>query len=242
MKISKVVTSLIIAYLIFIVLQYVVNEVEQAKNASNEMVCHSKFDGLRVCILLYLEDNHMFPEFKDNEGQETWSWRTIMPLYCGDDDFRNNVNLNLPWQAESNHKLLENSSENGYINHLQSWYSCRYIEQNNHKAAQVAIKGDGTLWTEVNKNPTILNQKELIKDKIIAIEIANPTNEWYEPGDDVSPDVVLDMYRKYRDKKYQTPHKRIFFLTIEGTEEFANIKTETEMLSRLYIWCRQEYP
>ena len=207
--------------------------VRNARYAAREMECYGRLYQLGCMVECYFFEYHYFPDFRDKNGQETWSWRVLLPLSGGID---HPVNLEESYDSPYNQAVLK---KYGY-DHSQSFsrsLKCAFDRKEWIASPFVALKGKGTVWTEVNNGYQILPeyQKEYER-KILIIEKPYPGPGFYKPGDDISPEEVIQLYRQYKGNKIKSPHKGIFFINAGfKRESFDDIKSEEELSARLTI-------
>ena len=157
-----------------------------AKRAAYRMECKGRMAWLITNIQNDMDDRKSeSPPFIGNwdETKEFWSWRTIA---LQNEKIAQRFFLREPWNSKRNSPLVEQTR-------VTQYFTCPGDRDVETRASYVAVSGPGTVWTEL-RNGKIKKFGEL-SDKILFIETPEPKNHWAKPGDDVSPEEVIRLYK-----------------------------------------------
>ena len=184
----RAVLFLCVAFFIYIVSSAILYSRYNAKDVR----CTGLLFQLKFQLCEYHDMNHTFPDFADQNGRPTWSWRAAMLPYFAPNDYKK-IRLDEPWNSVHNLPVVKIIDPR-----VEESMACPFLFWHNKHAAYVAVTGEGTAWTEINKGTVTLEECE---DMILLIETENPRNHWAEPGDDMSPEEVIAIFEAYKKRK-----------------------------------------
>jgi len=221
--------AIILLLLLLLIIWLVVFFVPFAIFSSKESSCEGKLFQLGNWTEGYYDSYHHYPVFTDTQGNPTFSWRMVLlQEYYEPKDIR----LDESWQSEHNWPIIQRLTT-----HFDYQFACPFTYPKDNRAAFVTLIGEGTAWNEINagrKTP-----KEC-KDMILILEIPNPKNHWAEPGDDVTPKEVIELFTAYKNRKktFFPPKKHFpnrFYTAWNRLGSFDEIETVEELKRRLVI-------
>ena len=210
----------------------------QALRQVNRNTAASFLKQIGLCIYIYCDKNGSFPEFFSEDKQiETWSWRVLVASTFSSSQESEQIQYQHPWDSNHNAGILKCLSKQ-----YNSYFSSRKQDQKSGLASYVAVKGKGTVWTETNLG-NILEPIKSHPDMIVAIELPYSKNFWAEPGDDITPEEVIELFQKdgglvYCSKQsiFSRDHWPKYFLTLNGqVHSFGSIKSVEELEKLLII-------
>ena len=214
--------------------------IRAANRAAHRMLCTSYL--YRLCFSVHeyqFRDKapmkyEKLPFYGDKtSGEEYWSWRAIWILY-NDPDGKTRFRFSEPWNSQYNLSLFNETQEEA------SHFFCP-CDLQKEKSSYVAVKGPGTLWTEM-QDGNLPGDFWDYGDMILIIETTEPKNFWAEPGDDITPEEVIRLFeadpglvKNSQQKWWNLSHWPKNFVRADGlAENFGTIK-EVEELRKLLI-------
>ena len=240
-KMKRFIKIGVITFLILLLgfIALLIPAVVAAKRAANRMGCMSNLKGLCLSIHDYryrdeAKINHeKLPFFGDKTtGEEYWSWRVTFVAW----DFYNKpiFRLDEPWDSEYNLSLLKKKTASHY-------FFC-HADSQKEKSCYVAVKGPGTVWTEM-ENGNLPGSFGNYGEMILIIETPFPTNHWAQPGDDITPEEVIRLFeadpglvKNSKQGWWDVSHWPKNFVRADGsTGSFNEIKDVEELRKRLII-------
>jgi len=215
--------------------------IPKVQRDSHRMDCRSNIKGifLTVANYQYKEEyriNHEKIPFLGDKttGEEYWSWRAEFIIRH---DYNDKLKFRLTerWNSEYNLPLFKNIRDETRNLFCSS-------DKQSEKASYVAVKGSGTVWTEMQNG----NLSENIWDyaeNILIIETSEPKNFWAEPGDDVSPEEVIRLFeadpglvKNSKQKWYDRSHWPKHYVNAIGeVKSFGEIKDVEELRKLLTV-------
>ena len=208
-----------------------------ANRAAYRMNCIAHLHGLCRAIQDYQfrnETQNSIPFIGDKTtGEEYWSWRVSLTGFFFHDQ-KTEYRLTEPWNSEYNLPLVK---EHPYLH----YFFCPGDRQQ-EKSSYVAVKGPGTVWTEM-ENGNLPDGFYGFGDMILIIETTEPKNHWAQPGDDVTPEEVIRLFeadpglvKNSKQKWWNFSHWPKNYVTAIGeTGSFNEIKDVEELRKRLIV-------
>ena len=193
---------------------------------------------LRPSISGYYERYNSFPEYlSDDKETETWSWRVVLPhalTQFGRQDDK--IQYDYAWDSDQNAKALESATK-----YIGRHFSIKKSDREKGLSVFVAVKGKGTIWTETNLGN--ISDPYKYPNMIMVIELPQSKNFWAEPGDDITPDQVIQLFQEdgglVKNSKqpiFSTDNWPKFYLTVYGEiRKFSEIKNVEELRKLLII-------
>jgi len=194
-----------------------------------ESICQGRLYQWGKALESYYYSHCPYPDFRDSEGKALLSWRVVL-LPLDSKKFR----YDEPWNSEYNTAVIHQIEKGkGYYDN----FICNFLKGSNTNAAFVALTGEGTAWTEINEGR---KRHDECKDMILILETPNPKNHWAEPGDDVTPEEVIEFFTAYKNRKknFFSPKKHFpnrFYTAGNGLGSFDDIENVEELKRRLVI-------
>jgi len=187
--IATILLILLFGFIVFVILS-IPTALTAARLAAQRMTCISHLKGICLAIQEYQSKNKEIPFFGDKTtGDEYWSWRAVIIAQNEKIQFR----FSEPWNSEYNLPLFEGQIPND-PDELQS-PRCMFCsgDEQREKSSYVAVKGPGTVWTEM-QNGNLPGNLWDYPEMILIIETSEPKNFWAEPGDDITPEEVIRLF------------------------------------------------
>jgi len=216
-----------------------IREVHRVQNTVN---CVNNMYGIALSVqdYEYSKDNPKsqikLPFYGNDETREEyWSWRASYITHFAPYVHTNRFCFSEPWNSEYNFPLFKKTD-------IARVFSCP-CEQQTEKASYVAVTGSGTFWTEMQYG-NLPGQFSDYKEMIFIIETSEPKNFWAQPGDDITPDEVIRLFKsdpglvknsKQHSKKDYTHWPKHYVTVIGEVKKFDSIKNTNELWSLLII-------
>ena len=155
--------------------------------------CINQLKGFCLVVQDYQHKNNNIPFFGDiTTGEEYWSWRVVFIAHSSFYE-KPQFRLSEPWNSEYNLPLFEGKAVGSSDEMRFPPYMFCPSDKQREKSSYVAVKGPGTVWTEM-QNGNLPGNLWDYPEMILIIETFEPKNFWAEPGDDVSPEEVIRLF------------------------------------------------